>query len=647
MSGPADPIVNESTSVINVNTRGLSAPGNPIALVYISTTTTPGQFVTIRDQTGTLSSPQAILISTTGGASIQPIAFAGIGTTSTLLQQRFSYLSLVSDPAGGGTWRPVNVSAFPNPDGAPAYRATDTQAATASTTQASLASTAQLFAQQVEVTSTAQYMTYLYASTLYVNSVPLFQANPATARATIAGSTKLYAAADANGSFFSKLNVSTGSNFFARGNVSTKTGTFFVGSNMNILGSLRSPRALFSVQSSLTVATTAGITGTGITADGVTVGTTLRLPATGSISTPLVSATTVNAVSSLTFPAGQAIVNRPTGGLTVTATSMTVPSTISTFLTRVSNTLQTHNLTASAFGPSTQTLQTFALGSATVSTAINNPAGSLQISSIRGNTLSLLTNLEAPRVLVGASTFSLQGGITLFSGSTSAGVTITYPPGAALPIGSSNISTSWLISSVGNNGTLLAPAYSMSTHFTTASFVQANSLVTTNEALVNTATANLTVRNDLFLTGPAPRFTTLSTTFNAAAGSLNATSTFSAERVVASSITTSAITSAAPVAFLGQELATLSTAATSSMASRTIVTSSLAFTGGVIGNQALYSTINPSSPWLLASTFQLATPPFTTTSGLGTYFYDMMFSAASNATAYYAIIDPMSRAPIM
>jgi sugar lactone lactonase YvrE len=81
------------------------------------------------------------------------------------------------------------------------------------------------------------------------------------------------------------------------------------------------------------------------------------------------------------------------------------------------------------------------------------------------------------------------------------------------------------------------------------------------------------------------------------------------------------------------------------MASRTITTSSLAFTGGVIGNQALYSTINPSSPWLLASTFQLTTPPFTATSGLGTYFYDMRFSAASNATAYYAIIDPMSRVP--
>ena len=162
-------IVNESTSVLNVDTRGLqSGGGSNLAIVYISSTTNSGQFVTIRDESGTLSSPQAILISTTGGAALQPIPAAGIGATSTIVQQRFGYLSLVADSGQPTTWQPVNVAPFPYPDSATATaRALNVaQTLTASTVQTTLASTSQLRSQAAEILSTFQGNTYLYISTL-------------------------------------------------------------------------------------------------------------------------------------------------------------------------------------------------------------------------------------------------------------------------------------------------------------------------------------------------------------------------------------------------------------------------------------------------------------------------------------------------
>ena len=635
-------IVNESTSVINVNTRGLSAPGNPTAIVYVSTTTTPGQFVTIRDQTGTLSTPQSILISTTGGASLHPVPHAGIGATSTILNQRFSYLSLQSDPAGSDLWRPVNVSPFPDPLAtAAAVRTLDVEdTLTASTVQTSLASSMQIRTQHYQGLSSFQGATYHYISTLYLNSYSLFLSNPATNRATVAGPIKLYDGIAATGSLFTKTLLSTGSDFFAAGNVSSKAGVFSVGSNMNLQGSFRSPRSLFTIQSTLTNATTAGVRGIGLAQDSFRVATTLRTAAT--ISTPLVQTTTA-ALSSLTFPGGQAIQSLPTGGLTVATTSITVPSTISSFLARISNTLQTQTITALGFGPSTQTMQAMAFAP-TTATAIENAAGSLTTSSIQGNALSLLTNLQARQVLVGASTFTLQGGAEFFSGPVANGVSISYPPNANPPMGASNISTSWTVSSVGMNGSILAPAYTLSTNFLTAERIQGTVLTSVNESIANLAATQVTAISALTFTG-AHVFLS-NTPFQAAGGSLRATVSTFAERLAASSITATTVTSPAPIRFLGQTLATLSTGATSSLVARDITTSSLTFTGGIIGNPALYSTINPSSPWLLASTFQLNQPPFTTTSGLGTYFYDMKFSAASNAVAYYSIIDPMSRQPM-
>jgi sugar lactone lactonase YvrE len=641
MSG-YNPIVNESTSVINVNTRGLDSPGNPTAIVYISTTTTPGQFVTIRDQTGTLSSPQAILISTTGGASLHPIPHAGIGTTSTILNQRFSYLSLQSDPAGSDVWRPVNVSPFPDPATSSAFtRVLDVaDTLTTSTVQTSLASSMQIRSQQHETRDSFQGSTYLYISTLYLNTYSQYLANPATSRATVAGPIKLYNDVAATGSLFTKSLVSTGGDFFASGNVSTKSGTFSVGSNMNLRGSFRSPRSLFTVQSTLTNATTAGIRDTALAQDSFSVGTTLRTAAT--ISTPTLQTVTA-AVSTLSFQAGQAIQSRPTGGFTFTTPSLTIPSTISSFLATIANTLQTPALSTRSFGPSTQTMRSMTFSAPT---AIQNAAGSLTTSSIQGNALSLLTNLEAARILVGASTFTLQGGVSLLTDPVANGVSISYPPNASPAMGTSNISTSWVISSVGTNGTCFAPTYTVSTNFLTAERVQTTSLTSVHETIANLTAAGAAVQSGITLAGSTnPLFLLSNTPFQATGGSLHASFSTVAERVTASSLTATTVTSPGTIQFLGQSNATLSTGTTSSLAARSIATSSLSFTGGIVGNPALYSTINPSSPWLLASTFQMNQPPFTTTKGLGTYFYDMMFSAASNATAYYSIIDPMSRVP--
>ena len=56
-------IINESTAVVQVDSSGLQ--NGQTQIIYVSSTTIPGQLVTVIDATGFLSSPQSILISTT------------------------------------------------------------------------------------------------------------------------------------------------------------------------------------------------------------------------------------------------------------------------------------------------------------------------------------------------------------------------------------------------------------------------------------------------------------------------------------------------------------------------------------------------------------------------------------------------------
>ena len=632
-------ILNESTSVIHVDTRGLQ--GGNYSLIYVSTTTIPGQVVTVFDQTGNVSSPQAILLSTVGSARLAGGAVAGTSATSTLIRQRFGYVTLASDADGGSTWNVVGESPFPDPAADVSYKAVDSESITISSLNArGHTSTSGLVTRSIDATNTFEH-TNFYASTLYVNSLSRFQAAaPTDPRATVSGHTHIYESVDSTRSYFSRGIVSTGGDFFARGNVSTKTGTYSVGSNINILGSLRSPRALLSVQSSLAVTGGGGtIRGTALFQEGFTVGDVLA--AAGTVSTPVARGLTAAVSSSLLFQGGVSIQGSgPT--LRITAGAVTVPSSVSTNYMTVTNTTQAPSVSASAFGPSTQTLAALTLSS----TQIQNAAGSLAISSITGGTALTLTNVEALRVAVGGNT-SLAGGINMSAEPTDAGVALAYPPGGA-PFGLSNFSTSWLITAApGSRARLLAPAASMSTNFTTASYVETGSLQTVNEALVNVQALGVTASNALIVNGATLSLLGGTPIVNTG-GALRGTISTFAETATASTIFTSQIrTTGAAATFVGQTTAAFSTVQTSSLSSRSITTSSFSFTGGIVGNPALYSTINPSTTWLLPSTFQMnGANPFVRTTGLGTYFYDVKHTAASNATAYYSIIDPTSRIPM-
>jgi hypothetical protein len=61
-------LVNSNTSVVGIKTNTLLT--GEYALVYLPPTDNVGQLITIRDTFGYLSTPQRIIVSTIGGATI-------------------------------------------------------------------------------------------------------------------------------------------------------------------------------------------------------------------------------------------------------------------------------------------------------------------------------------------------------------------------------------------------------------------------------------------------------------------------------------------------------------------------------------------------------------------------------------------------
>jgi hypothetical protein len=82
-------LVNSNTSVVPIKTNTLST--GEYALVYLPPTENVGQLITIRDTFGYLSTPQSIIVSTTGGAYIT-------GDLRRLkIQQGYGYITLRSE----------------------------------------------------------------------------------------------------------------------------------------------------------------------------------------------------------------------------------------------------------------------------------------------------------------------------------------------------------------------------------------------------------------------------------------------------------------------------------------------------------------------------------------------------------------------
>jgi hypothetical protein len=103
----SDPIiVNQSTSVVHVDTSTVVYPRN--AVVLLSTITTPGTIITIRDVTGYASTNRGISVSTMAGVQF----LDGPGCNVYNINQPYGFLTVT--PRTSNVWAVLNTFAFPD-----------------------------------------------------------------------------------------------------------------------------------------------------------------------------------------------------------------------------------------------------------------------------------------------------------------------------------------------------------------------------------------------------------------------------------------------------------------------------------------------------------------------------------------------------
>lgn len=614
-------IINESTAVVQIDSSGLQ--NGQYTTIYVSTTTIPGQLVTVFDARGFLSSPQSILLSTTGGASFSN------GSYSTLLTQRFSYLTLVSQTTD--IWAPVSESPFPYPNEAITYKSLDTETLTTSTLRVSEAvSSLAMAVRNIDSDSTLSVATLL-TSTLYINSIARFiSSSPLDYRLTINGEGHIHGSTITQGAGSFRGSISTSGDFFNTGNISSKLGTIYVGGDVTTASSIRGQRGNLIYVNALSTFTTAGFVGPVSITSSVTSGNFVFARAASSDNTNGVS---MNVMSSITFSETQSIRNRP-GYFEFTQLPITVPSSISTNFIAASNSLTTSTLVLQRFGPAS-TLSLFTMGS----TQITNPSGSLSVSSIIGDTLQLgdLRGIKAENsntLTVNYITLNTQNpGATPFS--------ISYPGGTQ------TISSFWMISSLGTNGTFNAPRATISTNILVGRDVKTAVLNTVNDTIRNFTTQSV-VAIDSAMFSSVNSASIQNVLINNSGGSIIGSRTDAGNTIFCSTIKTDEISTGQGVTlrFSGTNRFSLPVSYISSLTGDSITTSSLFVSKVFAGAPVDYSTINPSTPWLLTSTFQMNTSLFTKTTGLGTYFDELTFIATENQTAYYTLIDPLAQSSI-
>jgi sugar lactone lactonase YvrE len=608
-------IINESTSVVQIDSSGLQ--GGAYATVYVSTTTIPGQLVTVNDATGFLSSPQTILLSTTGGASFSD------GSFSTLLTQGFAYITLVSQDTN--TWEKVNTTPFPVPTSSIYYKAVDARTFTSPTLITGLLSSGTTSAKYVETGQNSGNVTL--ASTFYVNTLSSFLASsPQDPALTLQGSAHIYGSTITTGagSFRSSLNV--GGDVFNTGNISSKLGTIYIGGSVTTSGSIRGQRGNIIQASTLNISTTAGFV------RAVSVGTTVvshTFVNAQQITALQTTGRSMNVMSSIIFSPTQSLQNMP-GYLNIVNTSATIPSTVSTNWLTASNSIQTSNLSIQSFTDS-PTLTLLALGS----TQITNAGGSASMSSISGNTLAL-NSLQSLQTR-GQGQFT--GNNIIMNNATPSGFfSISYTGGSI------QVPNYWMISSIGNNGTFNAPLSIVSTNNLIGTNIRASTFIAVNDTTLNCDVQDVTIQNSLIFTGGTAA-SLKNVLINNTGGSIIGGEVDTVETVFCSSMKANIITSPHAISFTGSNTFALPVTYISSLTAGYITTSSLTVSRINTGNEERYSTVNSSTPWIQISSYQMNTP-FNTTTGLGTYFDEVSFTGTKSQTAYYSLIDPTAQTKI-
>jgi len=612
-------IVNESTSVIQIDSSGLQ--NGQASVVYVSSTTIPGQFVTVIDATGYVSSPQSILLSTVGTAVFSD------GSTSIPIKQRFGYVSLVSQDRDH--WSATNRNSFPDPLAAASYRALDAPSTTTSTLTASgFVSTTTAIANNINLGSTAYLAANAYAQSLYINALPQYYGStPTTYSAYVEGNAKGFNPTTTIGAVSILGSISTGADFYVSRNISSKLGTIYVGGNVNVGGNILGQRGTLISVNTIQATTSGSFNGNTFANANIFVGNAAEA---GSISTgTTLSALGLAVTSSLQLGAGSNAIQYTADALNFVNTSVTVPS-ISTNFLQAGNSLTTSNLTFQRFGPA-DTLQSFSM----IASQIQNAGGSFSASSITGNVAGISVRTQATQVSsagnLPCATITMND-----SGDPVALTNIVYPPFSSTVLGTASFSNYWTISSVGAGGTLYGGSASLSTNTVFANKIFTPRLATATNMFSDVRLNTLGVVSSIFFSS-ATLLSLRGTNVNNIGGGIAGSRTETTSYLQVSSIQTDLISTIDLLQFSGHSSISISTATISSLSARTIQTSSLTFSAASLGNPINYSTINPSTAYLIGSP---------AASSLGSYFQPLPINVTTDQVAYYSIVNPAGQIPV-
>jgi len=531
-----------------------------------------------------------------------------------------------------GMWTIVNSASFSNPTVANSYKSLDVGTVNTYLAEMSgLVSTGAAAARSIVADSTMVARGAVYASTMYINSVPRYLASrPGDYRITVTGNEYISGPLLTTGSASYRGSISTGGNLFTTGNISSKLGTIYVGGNVTTGGTIRGQRGTVINVNTVNIFTSSGFVGP-VSIDGeVTSGRFIKARA---ITTPLTSGESMNVMSSIIFSdAYQSMVNRP-NGIRMVGVSATIPSTVNTLWLTASNSIATSNLSLQSFGPA-DTLEYLTLGGA----AIVNASGSLVVSSVQANSGTFGESVYTESVENSGAL--VTQGIQLNDQVPSNGDFMISFAGAMY-----DISGYWMISSVGANGTLNAPFTSLSTLTVLTNGGEAAELDATSDNITNFTTGGVTVADGVYMNGLS-NVSFKNVSINNSRGSIMGSRADTIQEIHCSSIVTDEISTGTVMKFIHPIGARFEDTFISTVTSGTAATSSLTATQITTGFPEYYSTINPSTPWLLTSSFNASGDSFMKVTGLGTYFEEATFQASMNETTYYTIVNPVAQVKI-
>ena len=342
-------IINESTSIIAVPTRQLTAAQSSI--VFVSSTSDIGQLVTVFDVQGFLSAPQSILVSSVRGCDLGP------GISSTIIQQRFGYITLRS--VTNTRWSVVNENAFRTPDAD--YNIKGIQYSSIQASNASFTGDATLNSALTRNISTlnATFLGPLFTSSLGAPNTSTFLVNSLSNTGNYAVQSSIYTVQGA--SILSAVST---------------VGPITVQSNMNVIGGFTTASTMF-LQSSL-ITTQRILVDSNITVQGlVTVSSNIQCFTSASTVTTVTGGLIADSISTNNIVFDSAQIHTGPNGSLYLSSGLNVQNLIQT------SSLHTQDVSTTTL----RILSTIFAPAISISNArILNTGGSLSTSSIFANT---------------------------------------------------------------------------------------------------------------------------------------------------------------------------------------------------------------------------------------------------------------------